>query len=163
MRIRGLLIAAALLLLPIAPAWADWGPTHWGMTLQQVLDSVPGVRPLKYDGKGGDVFNQHRLASAPWHDGEIALIADFFFDPGASTLSLVKSEPTDVAQCAAYGDLLVARYGPGAREEKSFDNGLTIMAIRWTDQTTHERLIYSRLGDTGKPANYCHFIVQKPA
>lgn len=159
---RRLLLAIALLLIPSA-AWADWGATHWGMTLQQVLDTVPGARPLKYDGKDSDVFKQHRLASAPWRDGEIDTIADLFFDPGTSTLSLVKMKPTDVAQCDAYRDALVARYGPGAREDKSFDNGLSILAIRWTDPATRERLLYSRLGPTGGWANYCHLIVQKPA
>jgi len=163
MTMRGLLIAAALLLLPVAPAWADWGATHWGMRLDQVLDTVPGARPLVREGTGSDVWKQQRLASAPWKEGEIALIADFFFDPESHTLTLVKTSPTDTRRCPAYADMLVARHGPGTVDEHSFENGLTLAAIRWTDPQTHERLTYSRMGQTGRPPSYCHFIVQKPA
>lgn len=161
--IRRLALALALLAIPTA-AWADWGPTRWGMTLDQVLDSVPGVRPLKREGNGSDTWNQHRLASAPWKDGAIALTADFFFDPDSHTLTLVKMLPTDAGQCPTYQAALVARYGQGTAKENSFpDKGLAFLAIRWTDPKTQERLLYSRMGPIGGSATYCHFIVQKPA
>ena len=161
MTMRALLAAAALLLIPTA-AWADWGATHWGMTLDQLLAAVPGARPLARDGTGSDVWKQQRLAASPWRDGDIETTADFFFDPESHTLTLVKTSPADVKQCPAYADLLVARHGPGKLDERSFENGLTLAAIRWTDPKTHERLIYSRIGQTGQPPSYCHFIQQAP-
>lgn len=160
---RKFLIAAALLVLPMAPASAQWGATQWGMTLDQVLAAVPGARAIKREGSGSDVWNSHLLADAPWKDGDVTLIADFFFDPGSSQLAFVKMRPNDVKQCAAWGDALVARHGKGQVEASDYPNmGVALFAVRWTDAKTKERMIYSRM-TKGDDVTYCHFIQQVPA
>lgn len=161
---RGLILSVLAALFAATPASAQWGSTRWGMTLDQVLETVPGARALAREGTGSDVWKQHRLAAAPWRDGDIELIADFFFDPDNHTLTLVKVQPVDVGQCKRLGEMLIARYGAGARDERSFDDLNAIaLAIRWVDPKTRERLLYSTMNVTGQPPRYCHFIQQVPA
>ena len=154
------LAAAALMLLPAAPALADWGKTKWGMSPEQVLAAVPGARPLKREGAGGDVWGRQRLVSAPYTLGKFATHADFFFSTRGKGLEFVKMEPVDPKQCGALEAMLVKRHGKGTRE--SFDRGVHMIVVRWTDRKTKEQLLYSALNKPGEPVSRCHFIQQAP-
>ncbi|MEZ0242783.1 MAG: hypothetical protein ACAH11_05370 [Sphingomonas sp.] len=158
---RRLSIAALALLLPAAPAWAEWGATKWGMTLTEVLDAVPGARPLKQEGTKGDVWKHHRLASAPWQDGKFAMIADFYFEPDTNRLGFVKSEPVNIADCPALETEMVTRHGAGTREDRDIGD-MHLLVIRWVDPATSERLLYSSFYGRGQPPRFCHFIQQAP-
>ncbi len=157
---RRIPLLLALVLLPSSPAWANWGKTHWGMTLEQVLAAVPDARPLKREGTAM-VWGRERLASAPYKLGQFATTADFFFSTRGKGLEFVKMEPADPKQCGAFEAMLVKRHGAGQRE--SFDKGVHMIVIRWTERKTKEQLLYSAVNKPGEPVMRCHFIQQAPA
>lgn len=157
---RRLVLAVSLLALSGAPAWADWGKTRWGMSPEQVLAAVPGAKPLKRE-DGSDVWGRQRLVSVPWKLGGIATHADFFFHSQRLTLDFVKMEPVDPKDCAVLEADLVKRHGAGEREARE-RMGVQMLAIRWTDRETRERLLYSSLDRLGQPVSRCHFIQQSP-
>ncbi|MCW3848221.1 hypothetical protein OF829_13325 [Sphingomonas sp. LB-2] len=153
-------LALALILLPAAPALADWGKTHWGMSPEQVLAAVPGAKPLKRE-NGGDVWGRQRLISAPYKLGKFATNADFFFTSQTRTLDFVKMEPVDPKQCPALEAMLAKRHGKGESETRE-NAGIQMRVIRWTDRKTREQLLYSSLNKAGQPIARCHFIQQAP-
>lgn len=159
---RRLIAALALALLPVAPAWADWGATQWGMTLEEVLDAIPEARPLVREGNGGDVWGHHRLASMPWQEGDFPVTADFYFDPATQKLAFVKMQPNEVLDCSEMEKMFARRYGKGAVDQRDIGN-FRAKATRWVDPKTKERLLFSTMGPSGQAPNYCHFIQQQPA
>ena len=135
-------------------------------TMGHVADGGAGQRPRvrQLKREGSDVWSHHALASAPWTDGEMAVVADFFFTPDGGKLAFVKMQPNDVKQCMDWADTLTARYGKGIVETSDYPEiGLSLYALRWTDAKTKERLTCSRRVKAGEGATYCHFVQRAPA
>jgi|GEM_PF-4815789 len=115
MKIAGLLSAAALtaaIALPSA-AFADWSPTRWGMSPEQVIEAGGGkVKPAT--GSSGDrVMDSDRRASGgPFTWEGRRFMAEFYFDlDGGRGLRLVRLNMLDQGQCDALGADLAKRYG----------------------------------------------------
>jgi hypothetical protein len=159
---RQSIIAAAALLLTAAPALADWGPSRWGMTPEQVVAAVPNAAPVVRSGDGKDVFGHHQLATAPMKDGAFDVQGNFYFSPDKRQLAFIQLVPV-VARCPDYMAAQIGRNGAGSREDKNLDK-LDMISIRWTDPGSRDQLRFIGVTATINGAwLYCHLQVDKPA
>jgi hypothetical protein len=161
---RLLVCGAAALLLPLAPARADWGQTRWGMSPAEVAAAVPGAKQVKRV-KRDDYDGQHKLVKAPFNDGNFAFDAEFFFDPSSQRLVQVHLTLKDVKKCAAWRDTL--RSAPGA-DSRGFgaprDTIVSVVLVPWKDPVSGDRKTYLDItGDYGKFFTLCRIQIEKPA
>ncbi len=157
-----LTLTAATLLLSAAPAMADWGPTHWGMSAEEVIAAVPGAKATAAE-KGTNVNGLQQLAVAPWKDGDVATTATFLFDPDNGKLVFVGLMPDDPGQCEAYRATMVARYGKGKPTDRVFGE-MAMGKLDWIDPQSHDQLMFSFIRKTSDQSySICKFIAQQPA
>ncbi|MDF7775646.1 hypothetical protein P1X14_10340 [Sphingomonas sp. AOB5] len=157
-----LLAAAAAVVLPLTHALADWAPSKWGMTPEQVIKVVPNAvaMPMK---ENQILRGRHMLAEAPTSIGNYPVTARYYFSPTSRTLELVNLTMTDRPRCAAFRDMLVARYGAGERRDvdEVTPSGVPYVSttIEWTN-VGGDRGTYS---DAHSPTVFglCKLIVQK--
>lgn len=158
---RKLMIGAAALALWTAPALADWAPSKWGMSPEQVVAAVPGATAVVRSGTGKDVFGHHQLATAPMKDGAFEVQGNFYFSASKRRLAFIQFVP-QVEQCPDYLAMLNGRNSAGDREDKDLDRLATI-SIRWTDPGSRDRLRFvGVLAASDKRWLYCHLQVDQP-
>ena len=159
MMLRLLTAALALILLPVA-AHADWAPTKWGMSPEQVVAAVPGAVAMAHR-EGTVVLKHHKLAIASVRDGAFDVDASFYFEPRKRALAFIQFVPAP-EKCDAYLDQIVARHGKGKRQDKGLGAG-TMILIDWTDPATKEQLSFTGVKGSNRASIYCHFMQQVPA
>jgi hypothetical protein len=151
------MLAVSAVLLS-TPAFADWPPTHWGMTVDEVLEAVPGAVAVKSMNGDDDVMKQRQFASAPFEDGGIPMKAEFYFDRKLKTLSMVRFLPAP-AQCSAYDAVVRARYGAGV--ETGSTTPLIAVAIKWTDAATRDEISYTNWKTVAGVQIDCLLLIRK--
>jgi hypothetical protein len=117
-----------------APARADWGPTHWGDSIDTVIASVGDGIAAKPGDHGDRVFNQDLRAE---REGDFhGLAARYQFYVGRKGgLSLIRVTPKDEAHdCNAFAE--AARNDLGEPWVKKRENlvGTVIDTSQWRDR-----------------------------
>ncbi|MDF7775645.1 hypothetical protein P1X14_10335 [Sphingomonas sp. AOB5] len=158
---RKIAIAAVVLLASAAPALAEWAPSKWGMSPEQVIKAVPNAVAVVRDGDGKDVSGHHQLATAPTKDGAIQLQANFYFEPGKRQLAFIQFVP-GTAQCKDYQTLLESRNGAGKHDDKDLDK-IQLTVIEWVEAGSKDKLKYVGVTASANGAwLYCHLHREKP-
>lgn len=132
--------ALALLGATIAPAFADWQGTQWGMSPQEALAVLDGAN--SYQPEASEVFqfdgaSYQPLIKLAYRAEGIAGEASLLFD-SEDALQFVVFSPEDITQCDALTSALAETYG--AAEESGF--GSTAI-YNWADGETLIRLTNS--------------------
>jgi hypothetical protein len=111
-------MSALIAMLAASPAAAEWGSTHWGMTLSEVV-ALPGLAAAQVkDEKGRRVLHAHRLAIGKSEIDGISYEVEFLFEAKAKTLSKVNLVPAK-EDCERALSAFMARMGDGKVERKS--------------------------------------------
>jgi hypothetical protein len=155
------MICAAALALWTVPALADWAPTRWGMTPEQVIAVVPNAQTMPHKDEQ-NLRRLHLLVEAPGAVGDFPVNARYYFAPGQRTLDLVNLTVTDRTRCAAFRDWLTGRHGAGARNDDTGNRDGTsyeTTTIEWSGAQP-DRLTYTDLR-FGERFGICKLIVQK--
>ncbi|MBO9712797.1 hypothetical protein [Sphingomonas sp.] len=106
------MLAMAAALTPLAGASEPF-TTRWNMTPEQVIATMPNAVATPASPENA-MRSLDALVYADLKDGDVALHIGFHFTRDAKPgLQLVNQKVTDRNQCAAYRDLLRARYGAG--------------------------------------------------
>ena len=110
---RLLALAAALAVLPPAPARADWQYTKWGMTPEEAVKASNGAMKLipAKERKPVELTHTEPVAEGTYKDGALNVTVEFVIDTASGGLACVGYAATDMAQNAALKDWLVKRYG----------------------------------------------------
>ncbi|MDF7775647.1 hypothetical protein P1X14_10345 [Sphingomonas sp. AOB5] len=158
---RLMLAIAAAAVLPLTPALADWPPSKWGMTPEQVQAAVPGAKIVPFD-SSFNLRGLNLLAEAPVSDAGLQLKARYYFAPGTRQLGMIDFLPNNPDDCAAYRNALIARYGKGESEESVMgegDQAFDVLAIEWPNAGT-DRMNYAE-AKRGDMIGMCKLIIQK--
>lgn len=115
-RIHTLGIGAALL-VGSSVLYADWGSTHWGDSVEQVIAAAGGNAKLDRGNRDQRVFDQDRLASSTGELNGIAVRTEYFFD-AKSGLSLVQASPQDVGGCKRFVESFMRLGKPDSQDVK---------------------------------------------
>ena len=163
MRIHRLPILIAALIACAAPAHADWGTTHWGMTVDEVLAAHPGSAAVP----PGKENPNNRLLRLVWGSatlGDMALGEYFYFDPATGVLALVRLEPKDKRQCRAWRDTIVARYGRGTEKPIAVDRDhkLVVSGIDWTRPAAEDGIGFTSIVVNDSAFMMCQLLVRRP-
>lgn len=158
---RWMLAAAAIAVLPFAPALADWAPAKWGMSPEQVIAAVPGARVLPQNDEQ-NLRGRHALVEAPGAVGTYAVTARYYFLPDRQVLDMVNLTVNDRTNCAAFRDSLTQRHGAGERKDETGSRDGTnyeTTTIEWASGRS-DRLTYHDM-HIGERFGICKLIVQK--
>lgn len=121
--------ALALALLPLQSARADWPPTRWGMTPEEVLKTMPGSAPVTGMTEDDDIGPLRQKVSVPFVDNGFETTAEFYFDKQTNKLGGVRFKLTQLDRCGDYDAMLTRRYGEGKREVDTSTGRIT--SVDW--------------------------------
>ena len=160
---RGLIFAAfALILLVAPPAWADWGPTRWGMTPEEVIKAIPFATPVTGTTAANDIGGlRQMLAAEMTHEGFDG-VAEFYFDPATRRLGGMRFKLADPGQCIDYANYLIGNFGEGERTFQTPRGGGTIVTLRWGGFDGIDRYSFSQLAYDNGAAFMCVSMVKPP-
>ena len=152
------LSALAAALCP-TPVLADWGKTHWGDSVEQVVATVGEGAHAERGGPDDKVFDQDlgALKIGDYHGVPARL--EFFFDAKGG-LSIVKIRPQDDTQCEPFVAAVLAELDKlDAPELKAMDR-ISIATWRQSDQANNLAVLVSEVTTTGSDRRLCHLIYQ---
>lgn len=156
--------AGAAMLLAAIPAYADWPPVRWGMSLDQVLAAMPGGDAGR---RGAPMARrkERRLGPADARrsaaqDGDILLKAEFYFGARSKKLAFVRLVATDPKQCAAWRANLVARNGEGKLTSRNEIGKMD--TTRWTDRDG-DALLFLYIEMPNNAPYHCHLLDGVPS
>lgn len=157
---RKIVVAALTALLVATPAWADWAPTKWGADRDATI-AVLGSTAKPIEGTSGQrVADQDWRARRPGTFEGIVVAEDFFFDPKAGGLSLVRLTPADT-DCPAFIAAVRKRYGKPANDSTDTIKSpkartIYLSKATWTDSGTDLAIMLSTvvIGE-GNPPFLC--------
>jgi hypothetical protein len=161
MKVRAAIAGAALLMVA-QPALADYGPTRWGMSAEEVIAAVGGDARKVKDVKDKRILEHKRFVMSNHEDGGIAYEASYFFGKKGEGLSMVNLAPAaPESNCAATRAAFLERLGPGA-ESKSppVVEGLEQTAITWRTGAGDEVIEFAEVRLFGKAA-HCQVLYQQ--
>jgi hypothetical protein len=104
-------VITVLVLLPLAPARADWAYTKWGMSPAQVVTASKGEASLKAKREKLEEMNMEVAADGTHSDGGLKLRTAFEFDAGSGGLRCVLYAPQSSAQDELLMQTLTKQYG----------------------------------------------------
>lgn len=156
---RKMMFAALAACLAATPAYADWGATKWGDSLDTVIANA-SEKPAAVPARDGDrVGDLDRLAVARSTFGTVEVEVQFYFD-ASRRLAAVRLQPKP-DDCARLATAAAERYGKPV-EEKNDDVGTTSIIRRaWRD--TPNNMVASFAEAEGKGLHFCNVFIQSPA
>jgi hypothetical protein len=157
---RALPIAAALLLLS-APARADWEPTHWGMSVDELVATYPGAKAKRHDQRD-DFENNHLLATGKGREGEFAFDIDFYFDPAEQRLAMVRLKLRNPRQCLAF--LEAQGVPPDVHIDRRALGPLLMTNLLWKDAPPGDQYFATSLSTSEKARDFsgCWLQIEQP-
>lgn len=158
------LIATATLLMALiaTPAHADWGPTRWGMTPEQVLKVLPFATPVNGLAAANDIGGLRQMLSAEMTHEGFDGIAEFYFDPATRRLGGMRFKLEDPGRCIDYAKYLVGEFGEGERTFQTLREGGTIINLRWGGFGGIDRYYFSQMAYDNGAAFMCVAMVKPP-
>jgi hypothetical protein len=155
------LIAAPTLLFAAAPALADYGPTRWGMTAEEVIAAVGGDARKVKDNKDKRILDHKLFVMSNHADGGVAYEVSYFFGKkgeGLSMVNLVPAEPE--TNCAATRAAFVERLGKGAERSETLIEGLEQSSITWRTGPGSQVVEYLQVRLFGN-TSHCQVLYQQ--
>lgn len=137
MKLKAIASAAALACALAAPglAHAEWSFTKWTMTADQVIEASKG-KARADQGDPGDMVMEmdRRVSGGPFTFEGRAYMANFYFDPKAGNLRVVRLSLLDQGQCEALDAELTKKYGVSRNKYHG----------EWTDPKTGDGVFFSK-------------------
>lgn len=159
----GLTRSCAVLALAITaqPAKAEWGATHWGMTVREVVAAVGGDARKVRDRRDDRVLDHRLLAKSSHTEDGIAYTAEYFFGSDGRGLTMVRLVPVSTADCGAMQAAQEARFGRGSdRSQGAIGSPLRIQATYWLTGPGEQRVDTSTALVQQQPM-LCHVLYQQ--
>ena len=156
---RMIAIVIALMAFTAAPAHADWGDTHWGMTPEQVLKVIPFATPIT---TANDIGGLRPMLSAEMTHEGFDGTAEFYFDPATRALGAMRFKLEDPTQCKDYANYLIRNFGEGDRTSETLRDGGTIITLKWGGFGGIDRYYFSEMAYDNGAAFMCVAMVKAP-
>jgi hypothetical protein len=154
-------LAAAALALAGQPALAEYGPTRWGMTPDEVIAAVGGDARKVKDDKGKRILDHKLFVMSKREDGGMTYEVSYFFGKDGKGLSMVNLvPPTSDANCAATRAAFTQRLGAGAERSKTVIEGLVQSSITWPTGPGEEVVEFLEIRLFGS-ARHCQVLYQQ--
>ena len=139
---KSFLAATATIALTVfsAPAYAGWENAEWGMTPEQALAVVPGLRPVRFGMSLSDA-RKRSVRDAEFHG--IAVEAEYFYSQAG--LAFIRFD-VPYERCQDLVDGLVAQHGRPA----DVSDQVILKLITWVDTEAQNRMVLMH-----SPAGIC--------
>lgn len=161
MKARHTLAAAAALLFAAQPAFAEYGPTRWGMSAEDVIAAVGGDARKVKDIKDKRILDHKLFVMSNHEDGGIPYEASYFFGKKGEGLSMVNLVPAaPESNCAATRAAFVERLGEGIERSETLIEGLEQSSITWRTGPGEEVVEYLQVRLFGK-TSHCQVLYQQ--
>ncbi len=158
------ILALAVLLMAGQPALAEYGNTRWGMTPDEVRETVGGDARSVRDKKDERVFNHKRLVASTSNEAGLVYEVSYFFGTDGKGLTMVQLVPPSPAKdCAAMRAAYTQRLGPGEEQKRDLGTpGLDMNVIQWRTGPGDEIVRYVEAFVFGT-ASICKVVYQQRA
>ncbi|WP_319422406.1 hypothetical protein [Pleurocapsa sp. FMAR1] len=148
--LKKLLLSCAITASMVAPAYANWQFTEWGMSRDDLWKSSPIA--MRKDSTLTKCA--HSYYESDWQAGKLKFIACYGFDPANDSLNKIQLHLKDYSERDSFYDALVAKYG----QPKINTNLKEIRLIfyEWRSDTSLITLVDNRF-ETGNPEMYIDY------
>lgn len=157
-------VAAALAFAQ--PAAAEWGPTRYGMDVQEVIAAVGGNMERTPDRSGRRVHEHQELVVGTIVESGIEYEINFYFGRNGRALSMVRLQPSDLADCGAMRAAYTSRWGAGEDQGSQIggEGGFAVInidLIHWPTGSGDEVIELTALTLSKDEPTHCQILYQQ--
>lgn len=158
-------LAALGLLAASYPAQAEWGPTRWGMSVDEVLAAVGDTARRVDEQRDQRIHEQRQYATSTVSEDGIDYTVNYYFAGRRGGLTMVRLEPAAIANCDAMRAAYTQRLGEEIDQSRTPDGSALskrfgIELIHWPTGPGDEVVELTEVRIDGNQM-FCHVLYQQ--